>query len=277
MHNYTCTNAGEAMEFSEGNVLAPEEAPLWRLPRDLNELLLWHQKLALGPDYIKLAPEDMREEHRDDFELETHMKWNQLVEYFSSHLIQQKDLESAYWRPYTENTEVPCAGEDVISANNMSLRSIAMCRVHKSLKHLSRLGDGLYFANYRVQRPILDRLPIPRNIIEDLIFLWDKCLRHRNFCGFVPIGVSRRSRILACSHKKIEDEDVAPICKKQECRMYYYLRRTQCWHAGYNRYLTEPHLLSYMLETKLTSRGYPSSRLLRLAKWIGLQTFHFSE
>ena len=277
MHDYTCTYAGATMEFSEGNVLAPEEAPLWRLPRDLNELLQWHQKLALGPDYIKLAPEDMREEHRDDFELETHMKWNQLVEYFSSHLIQRKDLESANWRPYTENTEVPCAGEDVISANNMSLRSIAMCRVHKSLKHLSRLGDGLYFANYRVQRPILDRLPIPRNIIEDLIFLWDKCLRHRNFCGFVPIGVSKRSRILTCSHKKIEEEDVAPICKKQECRMYYYLRRTQCWHAGYNRYLTEPHLLSYMLETKLTSRGYPSSRLLRLAKWIGLQTFYFSE
>ena len=282
MHDKTHVHVGATMEYDEENVLSPDEAPLWRLPRDLDELLLWHRKLALGPDYAQFAPEAMREEHRDEYKLEiqgleTHMKWNQLVEYFSSHLIRQKNLESAYWRPYIEKTDVPCAGEDVITANNMSLRSIAMCRVHKSLKHISRLGAGQYFANYRVQRPILDRLPIPRNIIDDLIVIWNKCARHRNFCGFVPVGTSWKSRILTCSHKKVEEEDQAPLCKEQKCRMYYHLRRTQCWNADYNKYLTAPHLLSYVLERKLISRGYPSAKMLRLAKWIGLQTFYFSE
>ena len=282
MHDKTHVHVGATMEYDEENVLSPDEAPLWRLPQDLDELLLWHRKLALGPDYAQFAPEAMREEHRDEYKLEiqgleTHMKWNQLVEYFSSHLIRQKNLESAYWRPYIEKTDVPCAGEDVITANHMSLRSIAMCRVHKSLKHISRLGAGQYFANYRVQRPILDRLPIPRNIIDDLIVIWNKCARHRNFCGFVPVGTSWKSRILTCSHKKVEEEDQAPLCKEQKCRMYYHLRRTQCWNADYNKYLTAPHLLSYVLERKLISRGYPSAKMLRLAKWIGLQTFYFSE
>ena len=283
-----CTYAGATMENREENDAStsprrevPVEDPLDQ-PRDLDELLLWHQELALGPDYIKLAPEDKRKKHRDAFRLETqglevHLKWNQLVEYFSSQLIQQRGLESANWRPNIENIDVPCAGEDAITANDMTLRSIAMCRVHKSLKHLSRHGVGRYFANYRVQRPILDLLPIPRNIIDDLIVLWDKCARHQDFCGLSPVGISWKCRVLVCPHKRAGEEDRAPICKEQKCRMYHYLRRTQCWNADYNKYLTEPYLLSYMLEKKLRSRGYPSRKMLRIAESIGLQTFYFSE
>ena len=259
----------------------PAEDPLEQ-PRDLDELLLWHQELALGPDYVKLAPEDKRKKHRDAFRLETqgleaHLKWNQLVEYFSSQLIQHRGLESEHWRSNIEDTDLPCAGEDAISANNLSLRSIAMCRVHKSLKHLSRHGYGTYFTNYRVQRPILDLLPIPRNVIDDLIVLWDSCARHRDFCGLSPVGISWKCRILVCPHKKAGEEDRTPICKEQKCRMYHYLRRTQCWSADYNKYLTEPWLLSEVLKKKLQSRGYPAKKMLRIAAKIGMQMFYFSE
>ena len=259
----------------------PAEGPPEQ-PRDLDELLLWHQYLALGPDYVKRAPEDTRKERRDAFRLETqgldaHLKWNQLVEYFSSQLIQHRGLDTADWRTNIEDTDLPCAGEDAISANNLSLRSIAMCRVHKSLKHLARHEYGTYFTNYRVQRPILDLLPIPRNIIDDLIVLWDQCSRHRDFVGVSPVGTSWKCRILVCPHKKAGEEDTPPICKAQKCRMYHYLRRTQCWIADYNRYLTEPWLLCAGLKRKLRERGYPAKKMLRIGDKIGMQMFYFTE
>ena len=259
----------------------PAEGPPER-PRDLDELLQWHQELALGPDYVRRYPEETRKLRRENFQFETqgleaHFKWNQLVEYFSSQLTQYHGLETANWRTNIEDTDLPCAGEDAISANNLSLRSIAMCRVHKSLKHLSRHGYGTYFANYRVQRPILDLLPIPRNIIEDLIVLWDQCSRHQDFVGLSPVGTSWKCRILVCPHKKAGEEDTPPLCKEQKCRMYHYLRRTQCWIADYNKYLTEPWLLRKGLTRKLRARGYPAKKMLRMGAKIGMQMFYFSE
>ena len=64
----------------------PAEGPPER-PRDLDELLQWHQELALGPDYVRRYPEETRKLRRENFQFETqgleaHFKWNQLVEYF---------------------------------------------------------------------------------------------------------------------------------------------------------------------------------------------------
>ena len=275
----------ERPEEDNASALSKREDPAGRppeRPRDLDELLQWHQELALGPDYVRRLPDETRKLRREKFQfetqgLETHFKWNQLVEYFSSQLTQYHGLETANWRTNIEDTDLPCAGEDAISANNLSLRSIAMCRVHKSLKHLSRHGYETYFTNYRVQRPILDLLPIPRNIIDDLIVLWDQCARHRDFVGLSPVGTSWKCRILVCPHKKAGEEDTPPLCKEQKCRMYHYLRRTQCWIADYNKYLTEPWLLREGLRRKLRARGYPAKKMLRMGAKIGMQTFYFSE
>ena len=36
--------------------------------RDLDELLQWHQELALGPDYVKRYPEETRKLRRENFQ-----------------------------------------------------------------------------------------------------------------------------------------------------------------------------------------------------------------
>ena len=136
-----CTYAGATMVNSEENNASDSsrEDEFDDRPRDLQELLLWHQELSWTPSRVSNNPRK-RQRLWWRFQVETErlhqrLKWNQLIRYFASHIIKRGNLDSGIWDGDSRSrNRMTCSGEDHIVSSGMTLRSLALCRVHKSLK-----------------------------------------------------------------------------------------------------------------------------------------------
>ena len=257
----------------------PEPDPLDQ-PRDLDELLHWHRELALGPAIVSNVLEKRKNfwisfrAERDC--LNDHMKWNKFLRYFGSHLLQQRDLDSGNWRSRLDGIRASCSAEDAIISSGMTLRSLAMCRVHKGLKYTTRVKYGVYHVNYRLQSSILELLPLPSIIIHDLIKLGESCIRHREACGLAHIGESYKYQIIKCTHETEEDElGRKEPCKNRECQLYELLKDQGGWKDRYSRRPYDHESLAQDISDKI---GLPIGwMLLDQGVVKGLQTLTFSE
>ena len=281
MHDYICTNAGEAMENNEEEDATPKVDPQDRA-RDLDELLEWHCLITRQPPMVANHPEWRKElwvKFREETDsMRNHLKWNAFIEYFGAHLIRQEGLDGGNWRTRLHEITAPCSGEDAVVSSGRTLRSLALCHIHKSLKYTTRVAYQLYHVNYRVQSPILDLLPLPSPIIGELAELERNCHRHRKTCGLRSfIGEVQKYRIIKCEH---DSEDGGLVrsepCERPECQLYEILREKGAWKDRYSRHAFN---LFWLVEEFASHFG------LAVARWLmvnqktvkGLQTLTFSE
>ena len=280
MHDHTCTYAGAAMENNEEKDATPKVDPQDQA-RDLDELLEWHCLITRQPPMVANHPE-WRKELWVKFRAETdsmrnHLKWNAFIEYFGAHLIRQEGLDGGNWRTRLHEITAPCSGEDAVVSSGRTLRSLALCHIHKSLKYTTRVAYQLYHVNYRVQSPILDLLPLPSSIISELAELESSCHRHRKTCGLRSfIGEVQKYRIIRCEH---DSEDGGLVrsepCEKPECQMYELLREKGAWKDRFSRH---PFNFFWLLEEIASHFGLAVARWLMHQKTVkGLRILTFSE
>ena len=251
-------------------------------PRDLQELLLWHKELSSRPYRESSNPRD-RTLLWGHFQQETerlgpNFKWNQLIRQFASHILQKGSLDSGLWHHCHRWHElICCPAERQIVSSGMTLRSITLERVHKSLRYTTRLEYGRYLVNYRVQPPILDHLPIPRTLIDSLKTLWKECERHRNMCGYVSLRPHRKFLILKCTHEPEKNRLGDSTCEKPECQLYKRLFNRGAWRDWFS---LSPLKWSNLTEGVADSLGIPrvqaGTLLTDAEQGHGVQTFRLS-
>ena len=251
-------------------------------PRDLQELLLWHQELSGTPSRVGNNPRK-RQRLWWRFQVETErlnqqLKWNQLIRYFASHIIKQGNLDSGIWEGGSMSRDrMTCSAENHIVSSGMTLSSLALCRVHKSLKYTTRVRYGSYLANYRIQPPILDHLPIPGTLIDTLKTLWRTCEKHHNMCGPTDLLPNRRVRILKCSHQPEETKAGDAKCKKLECKLYKFLFNRRSWEDRFSRRSFDWSEMAEDVGSNLGVASLTAARLLVEAEGHGIQSFVFSD
>ena len=256
MHDHTCTYAGAAMENNEEKDATPKVDPQDRA-RDLDELLEWHCLITRQPPMVANHPEWRKElwvKFREETDsMRNHLKWNAFIEYFGAHLIQQEGLDGGKWRTRLHEITAPCSGEDAVVSSGRTLRSLALCHIHKSLKYTTRVAYQLYHVNYRIQSPILDLLPLPSSIISELAELEKSCHRHRKTCGLrSSIGEIYKYRIIKCTHGAKEDGlDRKEPCKNRECQLYELLKDQGGWKDRYSRHPYDHHSLALDISDKI--------------------------
>ena len=251
-------------------------------PRDLQDLLLWHQELSSKPSRVGNNPRK-RQKLWERFQVETErldhqLKWNELIRNFASHIIKEGYLDSGRWDEDSRCRFVmTCSAEEHFVTSGMTLKSLALCRVHKSLKYTTRLRGDLWFENYRIQPPILDHLPIPRTLIEELKTLWRTCEKHHNMCGTAHILLSHRFRILKCSHQSEEIRAGDAKCDKTECALYIFLFNLRHWDDKFNDRTHDWCDLAEAMGEKSGFGPLTAVRLMADAARHGMQSFIFME
>ena len=251
-------------------------------PRDLQELLLWHQELSSRPSRESNNPRKRRMLWKL-FQIETDvlknsLKWNELIRGFATRIIERGFLDSGDWdEDPRSRLHLPCSAEDQFITSGMTLKNLALCRVHKSLKYTTRLRGDVWFENYRIQPPILDHLPIPRTLIEELKTLWRTCEKHHNMCGTAHILLSHRFRILKCSHQSEEIRAGDAKCDKTECALYIFLFNKRHWDDKFNDRTHDWCDLAEALGEKSGFGPLTAVRLMADAARHGMQSFIFME
>ena len=170
-----------------------------------------------------------------------------------------------------------CSAEDHFVSSGMTLRSLALCRVHKSLKYTTRLRSDLCFENYRIQPPILDRLPLPETLIDALKNLWRTCEKHHNMCGPSDLLPNRRVRILKCSHQPEETKAGDAKCKEPECALYNFLFNRRSWEDRFSRRTFDWCDMAEDVASNLGVGSLTAARLLVDAAGLGIQSFTFTD
>ena len=278
-----CTQEAKMVNREENNASeSSREDEFDDRPRDLQELLLWHQELSGTPSRVGNNPRKRQRIWRR-FQEETErlnqpLKWNQLIRCFASHIIKQGYLDSGRWDVDSRSRfRMTCSAEDHFVTSGMTLRSLALCRVHKSLKYTTRLRYDLCFDNYRIQPPILDHLPIPETLIDALKTLWRTCEKHHNMCGPSDLLPNRRVRILKCSHQPEEIRAGDAKCKEPGCALYIFLFNRRSWDDKFSRRTFDWSDLAEDVSDKLGVGCLSAARLLAEAAGFGMQSFTFTE
>ena len=284
MHDNTCMYVGAAMVNSEESrtIGTSGEDESDDQPRDLQELLLWHKELSSRPYRESQNPQDrtlLWKRFQEETErLAPNFKWNQMIRQFTSFILEKGNLDSGIWHhSHRWHELICCPAERQIVSSGMTLQSITLDRVHKSLKYTTRLGHEGYIVNYRVQPPILDHLPIPRTLIDSLKKLWKNCERHRNMCGHVSLRPHRRFLILKCTHEPEKNRVGESTCKKPECQLYKRLFNKGAWRDWFS---IGPNKWSNLTQGVADSLGIPrlqaGTLLTDAEQGHGVQSFRFS-
>ena len=251
-------------------------------PRDLQDLLLWHQELSSKPSRVGNNPRK-RQKLWERFQVETErldhqLKWNELIRNFASHIIKEGYLDSGRWDEDSRCRFVmTCSAEDHFVTSGMTLKSLALCRVHKSLKYTTRLRSDLCFENYRIQPPILDRLPLPETLIDALKTLWRTCEKHHNKCGVSDLPQNQRVRLLKCSHQPEDVQAGDAKCTKPGCALYIFLFNKGSWDDVFSHRTYHWVDLVEDVADKIGCCVLTAVKLLRNAVGLGMQSFTFTE
>ena len=251
-------------------------------PRDLQELLLWHQELSSQPSRVGNNPRK-RQGLWKHFQVETErlrqpLKWNEMIRNFAARIVERGYLDSGSWDEDSRSRfRMTCSAEDHFVTSGLTLRSLALCRIHKSLKYTTRLRSDLWFENYRIQPPMLDHLPIPRTLIEELKTLGRTCEKHHNMCGTAHILLSHRFRILKCSHQSEEIRAGDAKCDKTECALYIFLFNQRHWDDKFNDRTHDWCDLAEAMGEKSGFGPLTAVRLMADAARHGMQSFIFME
>ena len=251
-------------------------------PRDLQELLLWHQELSSQPSRVGNNPRK-RQGLWKHFQVETErlrqpLKWNEMIRNFAARIVERGYLDSGSWDEDSRSRfRMTCSAEDHFVTSGLTLRGLALCRVHKSLKYTTRLRSDLWFENYRIQPPILDHLPIPRTLIEELKTLGRTCEKHHNMCGPSDLLPNRRVRILKCSHQPEETKAGDAKCKEPGCALYIFLFNRRSWDDRFSHRTYHWVDLVEDVADKIGCGVLTAARLLRNAVGLGMQSFTFTE
>ena len=210
--------------------------------------------------------------------LKNSLKWNELIRNFATRIIERGFLDSGDWdEDPRSRLYMPCSAEDQFIMSGLTLKSLALCRVHKSLKYTTRLRGDLWFENYRIQPPILDHLPIPRTLIEELKTLWRTCEKHHNMCGPSDLLPNRRVRILKCSHQPEDIKAGDSKCKEPECALYKFLFNRRSWEDRFSRRTFDWCDMAEDVASNLGVGSLTAARLLVEAVGLGIQSFVFSD
>jgi len=251
-------------------------------PRDLQELLLWHQELSSQPSRVGNNPRK-RQGLWKHFQVETErlrqpLKWNEMIRNFATRIVERGYLDSGSWDEDSRSRfRMTCSAEDHFVTSGLTLRSLALCRIHKSLKYTTRLRSDLWFENYRIQPPILDHLPIPRTLIEELKTLWRTCEKHHNMCGPSNLLLSQRFRILKCSHQPEEIRAGDAKCDEPGCTLYIFLFNRRSWDDKLNDRTYDWCGLAEAIAEKIRFGPLTAARLMADAARVGMQSFTFTE
>ena len=251
-------------------------------PRDLQELLLWHQELSSRPSSESNNPRKRRILWKifqtDTDVLKNSLKWNELIRSFATRIIERGFLDSGDWdEDPRSRLYLPCSAEDQFITSGMTLKNLALCRIHKSLKYTTRLRGDVWFENYRIQPPILDHLPIPRTLIEELKTLWRTCEKHRNMCSTAHVLLSQRFRIIKCSHQPEGIQPGDAKCDQCDCALYIFLFNHEDWDDKFNDRTYDWCDLAEALGEKIRMGPLLTARLMAEAARHGMQSFIFEE